>query len=305
LPPFHSFGFSISCLFGVLTGLKVASSPDPTDGRKLAMGVEKWGVTIICGAPAFLRGLLKAATPEQLSTLRLCVTGAEKAPAELFSMMKDFGKEGILIEGYGITECSPVLTVNPIIGLHRGVGQPLPGVEIAIVHPETFEALPLDMQGLILVRGPNIFSGYINNDVNSPFVEHDGKSWYVTGDLGFLDREGYLTISGRLKRFIKIGGEMISLASIEDVLQKVVSNNGSAIHLEGPSLAISAKEISGERPRIVLFSCLPITVDEVNNSLKQAGFSNLVRISSVVELKEIPLMGTGKINYRVLEAQYM
>lgn len=305
LPPFHAFGFSVSSLLGLLSGLKIASSPDPTDGKRLAHGVEKWGVTLLCGAPTFLKGLFKAATPEQIATLRLCVTGAEKAPQDLFKLMEELGKPNALIEGYGITECSPVLTVNPAIGDHRGVGQALVGTELVVIHPETMEKVPIGSQGMILARGPSIFKGYINPDVASPFIEYDGKMWYKTGDLGYLDTEGYLTISGRQKRFVKIGGEMISLSSIEDSLLKNFDPKEVAAH-EGPSLAISAKEDqNGDKSKIVLFSCFPTTTDFANRVLKEAGFSNLVRISSVVQLKEIPLMGTGKINYRVLESEYL
>lgn len=305
LPPFHSFGFSISCLFGLLSGIRVASSPDPTDGRRLAHGIEKWGVTIVCGAPTFLKSLFRVGKPEQLTSLRLCVTGAEKAPPELFKMVENLGHPNGLIEGYGITECSPILTANPVIGKHQGVGMPLPGVELCIVHPETHENVPTGAQGLILARGPNIFSGYLNQDVASPFIEHEGASWFKTGDLGYLDNDGYLTITGRYKRFIKIGGEMISLASIEDsLLNQVLKSEVS--ESEGPSLAVSATEEGiGEKCRIVLFSSFPTTLDYVNSVLKESGFSNLVRISNVVQVKEIPLMGTGKINYRALEMEYL
>lgn len=306
LPPFHAFGFSISTLLPLLLGIKLASSPDPTDGRRLAQEMEKWGVTLVCGAPTFLKGLFKAATPEQVASLRLCVTGAEKAPPDLFKMLENFGKMDCIIEGYGITECSPVLTANPVIGLHAGVGLPLPGVELCIVHPETMVNLPLGEQGLILVRGSNVFSGYLNKDTASPFIEHEGKTWYGTGDLGYLNKNGYLIISGRLKRFIKIGGEMISLGSIEDVLLEQISQHQILMASESPPLAISAKEISGaERTKIVLFTCNPITLDEVNDILRKAGFSNLVRISQVIELDELPLMGSGKINYRALESEYL
>lgn len=305
LPPFHAFGFSISSLLGLLSGLKIASSPDPTDGKRLAQGIEKWGVTLLCGAPTFLKGLFRAASAEQIATLRLCVTGAEKAPPDLFKLLEDLGKLHALIEGYGITECSPVLTVNPVIGEHKGVGQALPGVELCVVGQESSQRVSQGVQGMILVRGPNIFDGYINPDAASPFVEHEGKMWYKTGDLGFLDAEGYLTISGRQKRFIKIGGEMISLSSIEDSLIDKSLGEAEAMN-EGPILAISAKEDpSGEKPKIVLFSSLPTTPEAANSVLREAGFSNLVRISIVIPLKEIPLMGSGKIDYRTLESEYL
>ncbi len=302
LPPFHVFGFSISALAGLLVGMRLASSPDPTDSPKLAKEVEKWGVTVVCGAPTFLKGMLKVASPEQMKTLRIFVTGAEKAPEELFRMMEELGKGNAIIEGYGITECSPVLTANRVNEPHKGVGQPLPGVEICIVHPETHESVAIGNQGLILARGPNIFSGYINPNVNSPFFEHEGKTWYNTGDLGFLDEANYLTISGRLKRFIKIGGEMVSLSSIEDALSHSSQLKEWPAE-DGPMLAISAKEAAGDKTKIFLFTRFKIDVDQANACLKDAGFSNLIRVSNAIQLKEIPIMGSGKVNYRALDEQ--
>lgn len=305
LPPFHSFGFTITGVLGLLSGIRIAYSPDPTDGPRLAKGFAQWQSTIMCGAPTFLKGILKAATHDQLETMRLCVSGAEKAPPELFKMLEEFGKPNCLAEGYGITECSPVLTLNPPGSSHRGVGKPVQGVELCIVHPETEELLSTGERGLILAHGPNIFSGYINPGLSSPFMTIKGREWYRTGDLGFLDEEGFLTISGRMKRFIKMGAEMVSLASLEDALLQVAAKKGWPTNQEGPSLAICAKEQPGEKPKIFLFSKFDVSVDEINKSLKESGFSNLVRVSSVTQLPEIPIMGTGKVNYRVLEGQYL
>lgn len=299
LPPFHAFGFTISALLGLLAGMRVASYPDPTNGKKMAECAAKWQATIVCGAPTFLKAMLKAASPGQLDTIRLCVTGAEKAPPELFELMAGFGKEDTVIEGYGITECSPVLTANRPGMPHKGVGLPLPGVDICIVHPETYEDVPVGTQGLILAHGANIFKGYLNPNATSPFVMHQGKNWYKTGDLGYLDSQGCLTIAGRQKRFIKIGGEMISLAALEEALLAKAASRGWH-KKEGPILAVSALEIVGDKPKIALFTAFEVDVDTVNSILREGGFSNLVRISAVVVMAEIPIMGTGKINYRVL-----
>lgn len=304
LPPFHSFGFTASSLLGLLAGFRTAYYPNPTDGKGLASAFERWGATLICGAPTFIKGMFKAANPEQLKNLRLCVTGAEKAPPELFAMVEKTGAGHDLIEGYGITECSPVLTFNRPYKPHKGVGQPLTGVEILIVHPETLEPVPSGTQGLILARGPNIFAGYINPGLTSPFVTVHGKEWYRTGDLGQLDADNFLTLSGRLKRFVKIGGEMISLESIESALLHAADAQGWS-HEEGPLLAVSAKEFEGEKTKLFLFTRFDSTVDEINRILKECGFSNLVRVTSVKKLEEIPIMGTGKVNYRLLESQYL
>lgn len=305
LPPFHSFGFSISNLLPILAGIRVAFYPDPTDGKALAQGFENWGITIMCAAPTFIKGLFASAMPSQLQTMRMCVSGAERAPPELNEMLKAIGKDDALIEGYGITECAPVLTMNRVDRKKKGVGQALDNVELLLVHPETLEKIPLNTQGLILARGPNVFHGYLNPGLEPPFVEVDGKSWYRTGDLGELDEEGYLTISGRLKRFIKLGGEMVSLSAIENALLQMAPEKGWSGIQEGPVLAICAKEFVGEKPKIYLFTKFPVTLDEVNKALRDSGFSNLIKISAVQQIEDVPIAGTGKVAYRVLEQRYL
>lgn len=301
LPPFHSFGFTVCSLMPLVAGFKVAFYPDPTDGRGLARAVERWGGTLFCGTPTFIKGMFKSAQEGQLDTLRLCVTGAEKAPLDLFEMAKQW-KVNTMMQGYGITECSPVLTLNPNGDPEKGVGIPVSDVELLIVDLETQKPLSAGNQGLILARGPNVFSGYLNKGLASPFVEISGKQWYNTGDLGSLTSDGSLIISGRLKRFIKMGGEMISLTAIEDTLEKAFGkyHQGSE---EGPLLAVCAKEEAGEKTKIVLFTRAEISLDGANQALREAGFSNLVRLVKVQKMAEIPLMGTGKVNYRHLQAE--
>ncbi|CRX38488.1 AMP-binding protein [Estrella lausannensis] len=305
LPPFHAFGFTASGLFPLLAGFKVFYSPDPTDGSKLARLSKEWKATLLCGAPTFLKGILKSGTPEHFESLRICVTGAEKAPPELFRLSEKIGKRDAVVEGYGITECSPILTANRMGEEHVGVGRPLDSVELLVVHPETYEVIDQATQGLILARGPNVFSGYLNPAQASPFVEVQGKQWYKTGDLGHIDAKGNLIISGRQKRFVKIGGEMISLASIEDALLEAAHTKGWPISDEKPSLAVCAKEDPSLKTKIYLFTDFETTTDEVNQTLKEKGFSNLVKVSEVKVLPEIPIMGSGKIYYRELENKYL
>lgn len=305
LPPFHSFGFTVSGLIPLLAGIRVAFYPNPTEGLALAKEIQKWGGTILCGAPSFLKSILKAADPVQLKTLRLCVTGAEKAPPELLQLAAKKIPQAEVIEGYGITECSPVLTLNKSGLPHFGVGTPVPGVALCIVDLDTHQPLQQGKQGLILARGPNIFSGYLNVGINSPFLNVKGLQWYNTGDLGYIDDKGNLILSGRLKRFIKVGAEMISLGAIEEALLQNAVKKGVVGEVDGPVLAICAREHAGEKPTILLISKYAISVDEVNKSLRESGFSNLVKISHVQQLEEIPLLGSGKVNYRALESQFM
>lgn len=300
LPSFHSFGFSVTGLFPLLAGLRVAYTPNPTDGRRVALAIERWSVTLLCMAPTFLKNLLRVASEKNLRSLKLVVVGAEKAPAEMFETMRTLNSKASVVEGYGITECGPILTLNPPDKPAHGVGIPLPGVELLVVDSDTMAPLKVDEQGLILALGPNVFDGYLDPNLTPPFVEAEGKKWYKTGDLGSIDSEGYLTLSGRLKRFIKIGGEMVSLGAIEEVLMQAASKRGWKLDPDLPSLAVCALEEEGKKSEIHLFTIFNTSAEEVNKTLREGGMSNLIKIRSVEKLSSIPQLGTGKIDYKRL-----
>ncbi len=293
LPPFHSFGFTVTCIFPLVTGFKTAYYPNPTESRKLVRGIEAWKPTVFGGTPTFISGVFKAARPGQLDSVRLILSGAEKTPAELFEQARKLNIT--ILEGYGITETAPVLTLTPAGQKRVGVGRPVGDVKIRIVDLETREALPVGERGLILARGSNVFSGYLARDSSDAFCELEGHTWYVTGDLGFLDKQGNLTISGRLKRFVKVGGEMLSLPAMEEAITRNWPNEEGLIRT-----AIGAVDREGDQPLLCLFSVLPLTLEEANSVLKSAGFPNLARLSKVIRLEEIPLLGTGKTDYREL-----
>lgn len=302
LPPFHSFGFSVTGVLPLLAGMKVAFFPDPTDSYALAEGVERWKITLFTGAPNFIRGLLHAAKPGGLSSVRLFVSGAEKASLELYSSVAKLGTGATLIEGYGITECSPVITINRMNLPARGVGHLLPDIEACTIHPETSVLLPKGHEGEICIRGPNVFSGYLENP-RSPFIEIEGKKWYRTGDIGYFDQDGYLILSGRLKRFTKIGGEMISLGAIEQALLEGLLKKGMAPSSESPLLAVCALEKEEAKPEIIVFTTIDLSQEDANNIITESGMSRLIKISQVRKIVEIPLLGTGKTNYRELQNQ--
>ncbi|HSX11381.1 MAG TPA: AMP-binding protein [Chlamydiales bacterium] len=299
LPPFHSFGFSVAGLFPLLGGIRVAFYPDPTDSFALAEGIQRWKVSFFCSAPSFLKGLFAAAKNEQLRTIRYFVSGAEKAPKELFERVEKLKSRAQLVEGYGITECSPILTLNRPNLPPKGVGRVAPGIEMRTIHPETLEPIPEGKEGELCVRGDNVFSGYLGNP-RTPFVQIDGQQWYRTGDLGFIDKEGNVILSGRLKRFTKVGGEMISLGAVEEIITGALLKQ-KRISPDVPSVAICSDE-SGGTAKLVLFVTVDLEKEEANQILHQAGFSNLVKISSVKKIEEIPLMGAGKTDYRSLQA---
>lgn len=290
LPPFHSFGFTVTTVLPLVCGLKTAYYPNPADSGKLAAGVSNWRPSIICGTPTFISGILKVAAPSQLSSLRLILAGAEKAPDKLFAKVESMCKAELL-EGYGITECSPVLTFTRPGEKRAGVGRGVGDTLIRILNLETRETLPGGTQGLILVKGSGIFNGYLKKDSADAFMSLDGERYYVTGDLGYLDDNQNLILTGRLKRFVKIGGEMISLPAIEDVITKAASENNVV------ESALTYIEKPGERPLIGLFTVRDLRLEKINELLRQSGFSNLVRIHKVIKLNEIPVLGSGKTDY--------
>lgn len=299
LPPFHAFGFTVTGLLPLLAGVRVCYFADPTDGSGAARAISHWHTTLVCGTPSFLKAIFKNSHCNDLKTVRLCISGAEKAPQELFDLAATI-PGCVLVEGYGITECSPVISIDLGDRDARGGTFPVEGVELEIVSLETHTPVPRGTQGLILVRGPNVFSGYLNPGIAPPFLKLGETSWYITGDLGHLDQQGRLFLSGRLKRFVKIGGEMISLGAVEDALQS--SFHHRAPDQESSYLALVAKEEAGQKTRLSLFTTFPLSLEEANAALKDARFSNLVRLSQITTLSQIPLMGSGKTNYRALEA---
>jgi long-chain-fatty-acid--[acyl-carrier-protein] ligase len=294
LPPFHSFGFTITTVLPMLTGIKAAYHPNPTEGRRIARGCHYYGITLMCGTPTFINGVFRGSRDGQLDTLEHLVCGAEKLPDSLVDLV-DGLPHAVILEGYGITECSPVITINRADEPPSGVGKPLPGVEIKIVDLDSHEELKTGERGLILVNGPNVFGQYMGVD-KDPFLELENERWYDTGDLGYLNEEGFLFLAGRLKRFVKIAGEMISLPAIESALaQRWPADESGAV------LAVEAIESEDKRPELFLLSSVKIDLEEANEALKEAGFSNLSKLKKLIELETMPLLGTGKTDYQTIK----
>lgn len=304
LPPFHSLGLLANVALPVIHGLPITYHPNPTEGPMLAQFIEAYRTTLIAGTPTFLNSIMKAARPGQLATLRVAVTGAEKCPDHVYQALDDACPGIRVLEGYGITECSPVVSLNKEKDPRPGtVGPVLKNLEYVLVDPETGEQVPRGQRGMMLVRGPSIFKGYLHYDGPSPFVTFRGKSWYKTGDLITEDSMGILSFSGRLKRFVKIGGEMISLPAIETVLLQHFAGPAGETEKEsdGPILAV---ESIGEEshPDLVLVTTQATSREAANRIIREAGLSALHNIRHVRKVDEIPILGTGKTNYRAVKA---
>jgi len=297
LPPFHSFGFSILTIFPLISATKITYTPDPTDSREVLKIMLHTGANMLLGTPTFLKMLLAVSSGKDLSHVRLAISGAESLhPSVLETFKKKTEGKAMILEGYGITECAPVLTINPqALQKEKSVGKFIPGVSHLIADIETNQPLPQGKEGMILVSGLNVFKGYSDPTIASPFVTIDGRVYYKTGDLGYVDEDGYLFITGRLKRFIKIAGEMISLPAIEGALLKKYGNAETA------ALAVEGSDKT-EPPQIVLFAIDNIDLNEANTYLKESGFASLTKIHRIIKVDSIPLLGTGKVDYKVLKA---
>ncbi|MHB8901510.1 MAG: AMP-binding protein, partial [Thermoguttaceae bacterium] len=295
LPPFHSFGLMANMIAPITSGFRVIHHPDPTDAAGLVRVAAAYRPAITATTPTFLGYIFATATPEELSSLTLIATGAEKCPEALFAKGKQMVPRALISEGYGITECSPIVAANRRDNVKVGtVGIPVEGVEICVVHPETGDVLPCGETGMLLVRGPSVFSGYLNHDGPDPFMTVDSHRWYKTGDLVMVDEERFIHFRGRLKRFIKAGGEMISLPALEEpFLQRFPPTE------DGPQVAVEGVETPGGR-HITLFTRQKLSLREANQFLVEAGFRGVMRLDEVRQVDAIPVLGTGKTDYKAL-----
>ncbi len=295
LPPFHSFGLMAGLLAPVLAGFRAVYYPDPTDARGLVHTLAQYRATLVFTTPTFLGYMLGVAKPDDLQSLRVIVTGAEKCPEAVFARARELAPQATILEGYGITECSPIVAGNCVGRVKADtVGPPVESVEVCVVHPESHQPLPPGTIGMLLVRGTSVFSGYLNHDGPEPFVEVEGKRWYNTGDLVEIDDEHYIHFRGRLKRFLKAGGEMISLPALEEPFSRLRPPTE-----DGPQVAVEGIETPQGR-WIVLFATGELSVREANAILSETGFRGVMRLDEVVRLDAIPILGTGKTDYKVL-----
>lgn len=299
LPPFHSLGLSGTIVLPLCLGLRTVYYANPTDGAILCQHAKAYRSSVLIGTPTFLAAIAGSAHGDQLQSLRLIFTGAEKCPDATYKLLADRCPQATVCEGYGVTECAPLVSVNvpqrPVPGT---IGQVMPSMEHRLVHPDTLQAQPEGEAGILLVRGPNVFAGYLEDEVKSPFVELEGQHWYNTGDLVQRNEHGGLTFCGRLKRFIKLGGEMVSLPAVEEVIATFFQL-AKADHGDGPLLAVEAIN-PDTHPELVLFSRVPVEREQINKVIRQAGLSPLHNIRQICLIKEIPLLGTGKTDYRAL-----
>jgi acyl-CoA synthetase (AMP-forming)/AMP-acid ligase II len=303
LPPFHSFGLLVDIVLPLTFGLRTAYYPNPTESGPLTAMVRDFKLSLLAAAPTFLDAMLERARGTQhLAPLRFAFVGAEKCPDRVYRAFARLCPDAALCEGYGITECSPVVSVNRTESVVPGsIGHALASVDTAVVREEDGRILGrtgTDESGMLLVRGPSIFGGYLGG-APSPFVEFENETWYRTGDLVRRDATGRFFFQGRLKRFVKIGGEMISLPQIEERLLIAFASREDT-PAEGPALAVEAAPEENS-PDIVLFTPMTLSVKDANAALRASGLSAVYSVHRVMRVAAIPILGSGKADYRGLQ----
>ena len=289
LPYFHVFGLTINLWTPLCLGMTSIAYANPLDFKIIAKLIKEEKPQLLVGTPFFLEGYARQSKSGDFASVELAVSGADKCPESLRELYRE--KHGIeIFEGYGTTETSPVISVNPRDNNKPGsIGIAIPGTEIRIESIENGDPCEPGVTGKIMVKGDGVMQGYLNDMEESHLRLKSG--WYDTGDLGYLDEEGYLWHKGRLKRFVKIGGEMISLVMVEETLNNVTPEEVECCAVELPD----AKRGS----RIIGVTSKEIDQQEVSKKLADE-LPNLALPKKYVVVEEFPYMGSGKTDFRTL-----
>ena len=291
LPLFHSFGLTTGTFLPLVRGIYVFLYPSPLHYRNVPAALYERDCTVFISTNTFLNGYARKAHPYDFRSLRYLFAAAEKLQeATALAWSQKYGVR--ILEGYGATECSPCLSVNtPLEPRYGSVGRLLPGMEHKLEPVEGVAG-----GGRLFVRGPNVMKGYLNAEANAKFQALGG--WYDTGDIVSVDAEGYLHILGRMKRFAKVSGEMVSLTAVEDALAGAFPHYG--LHCQ---IAIITRPEENKGEALIAVTNEPkLTLDEIRDAIKAKGLTNLSVPREIKVVKEIPKLGTGKVNHRELQA---
>jgi acyl-[acyl-carrier-protein]-phospholipid O-acyltransferase/long-chain-fatty-acid--[acyl-carrier-protein] ligase len=290
LPLFHSFGLTAGTLVPLVRGLFVHLYPSPLHYRVVPTMVYFSDSTVMLGTNTFLNGYARKAHPLEFRSVRYLFAAGEKLQESTAATWSQrFGVR--VLEGYGATECSPCISINlPTWPKNGSAGRLLPGME--------WRLEPVDGVadgGRLLVRGPNVMRGYLNPEANAAFKALGG--WYDTGDIVRVDEDNYLFILGRLKRFAKISGEMVSLTAVEDALAGAFPHYGLRCQV-----AVVSRPDENRGEMLVAVTNEPkLRIEELRETIRAKGFPNICVPREVKCVRAIPMLGTGKVNHRELQ----
>ncbi len=316
LPLFHSFGCTVTLWYPVICGLNLVTYPSPLETKKLGELIEKFRVSLMIATPTFLRGYLRGVNREALTSIKMCVTGAEKLPPAVAQAFEQrFGKK--VYEGYGLTETSPVSNVNlpdPVplgnegsghvwLANHRpgSVGQNIPGLAVRVTNPDTNEPQSIHTSGMIWFRGANVFEGYLNDPKRTAeVIDQDG--WFRTGDIGRVDMDGFLYIEGRLSRFSKIGGEMVPHETVEDALVKAMNLENETVR----KIAVVGVPDPDKGEALILLTAIAggpehQEILDLRYRLLEKGMPPLWIPKKMIRVADIPILSSGKLDVQACE----
>jgi acyl-[acyl-carrier-protein]-phospholipid O-acyltransferase/long-chain-fatty-acid--[acyl-carrier-protein] ligase len=311
LPLFHSFGCTVTLWFPVIEGLNLITNPSPLDSKRIAELIEQYKIVLLLSTPTFLRGYMRRIKAEQLESLKLVVTGAEKLPK---SLSDTFSKKfGICPqEGYGLTETSPATNVNlpdPVAVAGRSsisssrlgtVGNFLPGIAVKLTDPSNGQPIPINKSGIIWLKGSNIFPGYLDNQEKTDEVLVD--SWFKTGDVGYVDSDGFLTIEGRISRFSKIAGEMVPHETVEAAINQALELDEETER----KVAVVGVPCEKKGEAIALLSTIAgLALEQecldLRYRLLDQGIPSLWCPKTIIPVEEIPILASGKLDIKACE----
>ncbi|MFA7419610.1 MAG: AMP-binding protein [Melioribacteraceae bacterium] len=289
LPYFHVFGQTANLWVPLASGMTIVTYANPLEFKKVNEIIREEKATLVAGTPTFFWGYLRNSKAGDYESVRILLSGADKCPDALRDgFIQKHNK--VLLEAYGATETSPAITINTFEHNKPGsVGRPIEGVQVRVENYETGETCNTGEIGKILVKGDNVMKGYFDDfEQTSLSIRH---GWYDTGDMGYVDSDGFLWHVGRLKRFLKIGGEMVSLIRVEDVLEKLLPADVECCVVEVPDAIRGAKIIATVTQKI----------DEKEILKKMAERLPSIAVpSKFVVLSEMPKTGSGKIDFRAI-----
>jgi acyl-[acyl-carrier-protein]-phospholipid O-acyltransferase/long-chain-fatty-acid--[acyl-carrier-protein] ligase len=293
LPLFHSFGLTVGLLLPLLRGVFVLLYVSPLHYKVVPSAFYNLNCTVLFGTNTFLNGYARKAHPYDFRTLRYLFAGAEKLQdATAQAWMQRFGVR--ILEGYGATECSPCVSVNVPMRMRGGTtGQILPGIDYSLEPVEGVDDESGHV-GRLLVRGPNVMRGYLNVEANAKFLALDG--WYDTGDIVRVQPGGFVQVLGRLKRFAKVSGEMVSLGAVEEALANAFPQFGLKFLV---AVVATADESRGER-LIAVTNEPRLSLEEIREAIRARGLNNLSMPRELKYIHDLPRLGTGKVNHREL-----
>ncbi|MCB5234234.1 MAG: AMP-binding protein [Candidatus Cloacimonetes bacterium] len=291
LPLFHVFGLTVNFWLPVTIGASMVAYANPLDYRTVCDYIRDYKITFLAATPSFFYGYLQKSQPGDFASVKIAIAGADKLSDKIYEGF--LAKHNLtVLEGYGTTETSPVISTC-IPGQHKvgSIGRPIPNTQVRILDVYTDEVLPPNREGKIMVKGDLVMEGYLHDLEQTSLRIRNG--WYDTGDIGLIDDDGYLYHRGRIKRFVKIGGEMVSLVKVEEHLTELLPEDVICCVVDIPNPTKGADVVAAVANG-------DFDMNKVLRKLKK-DLPSIAIPKKFYVIEDIPMMASGKVNFREVE----